>query len=77
MANQHNHGATKSNTFVFITSGIPDENLYDFQWDLSELSRKFPTASFRFKRNGKTSCPYEGLPILDEPVSHEMMDEDD
>ena len=55
--------AKKKNTVVFIINGV--EELGEFQMELSELSRKFPTATFRFKRNGKVSCPYEDLPILD------------
>jgi hypothetical protein len=56
-----------TNKVVFIISNV--ENLDEFHWELSELSRKFPSVVFRFKQNGRVSCPYEDLPILDEEVT--------
>ena len=59
----------------FIIKGFPllnertseDERtlLELFHWDLSELSRKYPMASFVWKENGKVSCPQQPMPILD------------
>ena len=54
-------------SIVFVINGV--EEVDEFHWELSELSRKFPTASFMFKKDGRTSTRYEGLPILDEPLN--------
>jgi hypothetical protein len=54
-------------SIVFVINRV--EEVDEFHWELSELSRKFPTASFMFKKDGRTSTRYEGLPILDEPLN--------
>tara|TARA_Y100001934_G_C12158415_1_gene680769 strand:+ start:330 stop:497 length:168 start_codon:yes stop_codon:yes gene_type:complete len=51
---------------MFVINQVPDDGLDDFHQELSELTRKFPTANFRFKQNGKVSCPFQDIPILDE-----------
>ena len=62
--------AKKENTLTFIINKVADDDLDEFHWELSELTRKFPTANFCFKQNGKVSCPYEKLPILDKPSEY-------
>jgi hypothetical protein len=52
-----------TNKVVFIISNV--ENLDEFHWELSELSRKFPSVVFRFKKHGGVNCRYEDLPILE------------
>ncbi len=53
----------------FIIKGIkPDQTdlVSSMQWDLSELSRKYPMTSFSWKESGVVSCPQEDMPILDD-----------
>jgi len=54
---------------VFVISGVKDENHNDLQWELSELSRKFPEATLSWKKDGRVSSPYQTFPVIDEPWS--------
>lgn len=53
----------KQNKITFVINNVPDDTFEDFHWELSELTRKFPTVNFRFKQNGKVSCPIQGMPV--------------
>ena len=58
----------KPNTspYVFIVGGIPEDDLTTFHVELSALSRKFRTAKFSWKEDGRVSRPQYPLPILEE-----------
>ncbi len=53
-------------TIIFVINQVPDDVFDEIHQELSELTRKLPYANFRFKQNGKVSCPFQDMPILDE-----------